>query len=268
MKNIPHDYYLKFVNPSVYDEVLDFHSSGNYTIHEAFQRRTCLHSISDENIVQLTGNELRLYADMDLTFPVSTSSYEGLSSLYRNESCEHFLPSKIDFSIVEKLVGPLLSRNKESYKRGYPSGGALYPVEVFICSLFEGNHSWPYSGKVLHLLPNSGRFEVVQSAVNVDQLKKSLLTVSQSVGCPSFALIYMVYLPKVIFKYRYRGYRLALMEVGSIYMLVELRAKSLGLVCRLWSGYTDTMLSKSLGLNPAMFLPMCVHFVGEAHESI
>lgn len=267
MKTIPHDYYLKFVDASVYEEVLAFHNKGSYTIHPAFQGRTCLHSVDDNDLAQLTGNELRLYPDMDFTFDVSAEFAEK-NCLYRNESCERFLSSKLDFSAIESLVSPIISKNRSSHKRSYPSGGALYPAEIFLCSLTDQNDSWPCPGKILHLLPNSGKFEVVQAAVDIDEIFASLLSPPHSIGSPSLALIYVAYLPKTIFKYRYRGYRMALMEVGSIYMLIELQARSLGLACRLWSAYTDTMLSKSLGLNPALFFPMCVHFIGKAHESL
>ena len=40
-----------------------------------------------------------------------------------------FLTFLLRVSDVEKLMRPLLSRDLGSCKRGYPSGGALYPVE-------------------------------------------------------------------------------------------------------------------------------------------
>lgn len=267
MKNIPHDYYLRFVESSVYDEVLEFHNKGNFTFHGATKGRTILHRLNEKNLEQLTGNELALYPDMDLTLEINISQKDREKTLYRNESCEYFSPLLLEFSDVEKLICPLLSRNLDSYKRGYPSGGALYPVEVFLCSMIDDNPNWPYPGKVLHLLPKSRKFEVMQIQVEVEELKAALLFSSNKIGSPSLAIVYAVYLPKNLFKYRYRAYRMALMEIGSIYMLVELQAKSLGLSCRLWSAYTDLMLCKVLGINPALFLPMCVHFIGKQHEA-
>ncbi|MBE8593968.1 SagB/ThcOx family dehydrogenase [Pseudomonas sp. MAFF 301449] len=262
MKNIPHDYYLRFIDTSVYNEVLDFHSKANFTFHEAFQGKTSLHFLDEEQLAQLTGNELILYPDMDLTVTLTLREEHKERWLYRNESCERFSSTSLDFSAVEELVLPLLSPREGSYKRGYPSGGALYPVEVFLCSLTKENSGWPAPGKILHLLPRSRKFEVMQIEVDADALKAALLSSSNNIGYPSIAIIYMVYMPKNLFKYRYRGYRMALMEVGSIYMLVELQAKSLGLACRLWSAYTDSMLCKVLGLNPTLFFPMCIHFIG------
>ncbi|MDZ5431146.1 SagB/ThcOx family dehydrogenase [Pseudomonas fluorescens] len=267
MKYIPHDYYLKFMDPVVHAETLDFHAKGNYTIHDAFKHSTQLHGFSDQQLSLLTGNELRLYPDMDLTFPICPEIYPD-TTICRNESCETFSSANIDFSIIEKLISPILSSNMLSYKRGYPSGGALYPAEIFMCSLMENNESWPCPEKILHLLPQSRSFEVVQGTQEIAKLKQAILSAPGGIGAPSIAVVYAVYIPKTLFKYRYRGYRLALMEIGSIYMLVELQAKQLGLQCRLWSAYTDTMLNKAIGLNPALFFPMCVHFIGEKHDSL
>ncbi|MHA4980416.1 SagB/ThcOx family dehydrogenase [Pseudomonas extremorientalis] len=267
MKNIPHDYYLRFIESSVYDEVLEFHNKGNFTFHGATKGRTVLHRLDEKSLEQLTGNELALYPDMDLSLAINISQDDREGALYRNESCEDFASLLLEFSDVEKLMFPLLSRDLDSCKRGYPSGGALYPAEVFLCSMIEDDPTWPCPGKVLHLLPKSRKFEVMQIQIAVEELKAALLFSSNKIGTPSLAIVYAVYMPKNLFKYRYRAYRMALMEVGSIYMLVELQAKLLGLSCRLWSAYTDLMLCKVLGINPALFFPMCVHFVGKQHEA-
>lgn len=267
MKNIPHDYYLRFVDASVYDEVLAFHSKGDFTFHEAVKSRTSLHRLNERQLSQLTGNELALYPDMGLSVELKLSQEEIERSLYRNESCEKFLPCSLEFSDVEKLISPLLSRTQDTYKRGYPSGGALYPAEIFLCSLTKDNSTWPCAEKILHLLPKSRKFEAVRLNTDLEEIKAALLSSDNDIGDPSLAIIYTIYMPKNLFKYRYRGYRMALMEVGSIYMLVELQARLLGLSCRLWSAYTDSMVCKALGINPALFFPVCVHFIGKQYEA-
>ncbi|ROM69485.1 microcin B17 processing protein McbC [Pseudomonas brassicacearum] len=261
MKNIPHDYYLRFLDPFVHDEVLSFHTKGNYIIHPATQQSANLHFLTEQQLETLTGNELKLYQDISIEIPMNPHP-DIDPALIRNESETLFNETEIDFSTIEKLVTPLTRLQANESKRGYPSGGALYPVEIFICSLARDNKTWPCQEKVLHLLPKSKTYEVVLGTENVDELRTAILPESSDIGYPSLALIYMAYLPKALFKYRYRGYRLATMEVGSIYMLIELSAKSLNLRCRPWSAYTDTMVCKALKLNPALFVPMCVHYVG------
>lgn len=258
----PHDYYLKFTESAVLADILEFHNKGNYTLHNAFKHMSYLHTLNAEDLETLTGKELHLYPDMHLSTPITRDAIAPLH-LTRTESFDDFKRHDIKFSTIESLIYPLLNTNKNTHKRGYPSGGALYPIEVFICSLNETSKTWPFTEKILHLLPYSRAFEMVQNTSDPTKLKESILPVPSSIGTPDFALIYVAYLPKTIFKYRYRGYRLALMEVGSIYMPIELQAKLLNLKCRLWSGFTDTMLCKEMGLNPAIFTPLCVHFIGQ-----
>lgn len=263
MTAIPHDYYLKFTDSAVLADVQTFHNKGNYTLHSAFKHMSYLHSLTPFDLDNLTGNELHLYPDMNLSTPLQMDSIPP-HAFMRNESCLTFKKSNIAFSTIEQLISPLLNTNSTNHKRGYPSGGALYPVEVFICSLTETSEHWPFPEKALHLLPHSRALETVQNTSSNQQLKDSILCPPSTIGTPSLALIYVAYLPKTLFKYRYRGYRLALMEAGSMYMMIELQAKALDLRCRLWSGFTDSMLCKSLGLNPALFSPLCVHFIGQS----
>jgi len=263
MKNIPHDYYLKFTNTDVMEDVLQFHNKGNFTIHETVKNLTQLHPISLGDLENLTGNETQLYPDLDITFKKDIiNPLDKKNPLYRNSSCGHFKNTKVSFSKLIELIRPLIKVKSDSHNRGYPSAGALYPVEVFCCSLNRKNN-WPSNEKPIHLLSNSKTFEILQSDVNPKLLKDSILPPGHTIGSPSLALIYVIYMPKILFKYRYRGYRMAMMEVGSMYMLVDLSSKTLNLKSRQWSGFTDNMLCKSIGLNPTLFYPACVHFIGE-----
>ncbi|MNE23520.1 hypothetical protein D3C80_1167770 [compost metagenome] len=160
------------------------------------------------------------------------------------------------------MVSPLLTQDGHPYKRGYPSGGALYPIEVFIVNLDNKISNWPSKCNVLHLLPTSRKFEIHSPRIDTKQISQAITSKGSNIGNPALALIYMAYLPKVLFKYRYRGYRLALMEVGSMYMLIDLRCKELNLNSRPWSGFTDHEITKSLNLNPALLIPLCIQFVG------
>lgn len=262
MKNIPHDYYLKFIDSKVNEDILHFHNKGNFTIHDCVRNISYLHNLQAELLIDLTGNELQLYPDMDITLAGPTlDNLSDASPLYRNHSCDFFEDLSISFETVKQLISPLLKKQENTHKRGYPSAGALYPVEVFCCSLSPSN-TWPCAEKILHFLPNSRKFEILQDSYDISSLKEAILPSGHNIGNPSLAIIYVIYMPKTLFKYRYRGYRLALMETGSMYMLVDLQSKALHLKSRQWSGYTDYMICKSMGLNPTLFYPSCVHFIG------
>lgn len=262
MKNIPHDYYLKIVDPIIYEDTLTFHSKGNFILHECVKNISLLHNLQPQLLADLTGNELQLYPDMDVT--IKGHPLENLANenpLHRDCSCDFFDGTALTFESVKQIIRPLLTKSKNTSKRGYPSAGALYPVEVFCCSLSPSN-IWPCPEKILHLLPNSRKFEILQDSRKINSLVEAILPIGNSIGNPSHAIIYMMYMPKTLFKYRYRGYRLALMETGSMYMLVDLQCKALKLKSRPWSGYTDNMVCKAMGLNPTLFYPSCIQLIG------
>lgn len=262
MKNIPHDYYLKFLDPRIYEDILEFHCKGNFTLHDCVRNISRLHNLQPQLLADLTGNELQLYPDMSITLDEPTlETLDNTSPLYREYSCDFFDGCGITFESVKQLMSPLLRKNENTHKRGYPSAGALYPVEVFCCSLSPIN-IWPCPERILHLLPNSGKFEILQNSNDISSLIDAILPTGHDIGNPSLAIIYVMYMPKTLFKYRYRGYRLALMETGSMYMLIDLQCKALNLKGRQWSGYTDNMVCKAMGLNPTLFYPSCVHFIG------
>lgn len=85
---------------------------------------------------------------------------------------------------------------------------------------------------------------------------------SEILGLPHFALVYAVFFERAIFKYRTRGYRLALMEAGSMYQTADLYAKALGLRSRLWAGFTDFQVAKTIGIDMRHMAPLVVQFFG------
>lgn len=261
---IAHDQYLKYITPEVMDDTLAFHAKGNYTIHRSTQHISTLHNIPSKTLEKLTGNELPLnvFTNSSNHTALSLSTLPANHCLRRNDSCPHFPGHTIAFDTVRSLLAPLLKKNELSYKRGYPSGGALYPVEVFCINLHNKIDHWPTQSNALHLLPSSQTFEAHTPTIDIDKLSRAIVPDCSNIGSPALAIAYFIYLPKALFKYRYRGYRLALMETGSMYMLTDLRCKELGLEGRPWSGFTDHEVTNGLNLNPALFLPTCIQLVG------
>jgi len=263
MKTIPHDNYLRLTDPKTYYKTLKFHAQGNFCLHSATQHLTKLHSLSNKEIELLSGNELRYnLLDEGIISGQKIKTLPEDSNLLRDQSCDFFSSRPVDFRTLTTLVSPLVAVKPDTYHRGYPSGGALYPIDVFCCRINPTNEFWPEESDILHLLPNSLTFEAIKSSRPASYLKEAILPVGSTIGTPYCALIYMAYLPKTLFKYKSRGYRLALMEVGSMYMLIDLHCKKLGLKNRVWSGYTDHMVSNALSINPALSLPLCVQFIG------
>lgn len=259
-----HDQYLKYTAPDVIDETLAFHAKGNYTIHKATQHLSTLHQIPLKDLEKLTGNELILDTlTKESAHPsLNLTSLPPPHPLQRNNSCEYFDQRTLHFDTVQSLLAPLLVKSDSTYRRGYPSGGALFPIEVFCINLNNRVEAWPTESSALHLLSSSRTLEAHSPTINSQTLFRAITPQNTTIGTPALALIYFIYLPKALFKYRYRGYRLSLMEAGSMYMLTDLRCKELGLHCRPWSGFTDHQITKNMSLNPTLFLPACIQLIG------
>jgi SagB-type dehydrogenase family enzyme len=263
MSTIPHDSYIRLTDPKVYYETLRFHTQGNFCLHKATQNLTKLHSIRADELQLLTGNELRYnLLDENIINDKKINPLTENSPLLRNRSCDFFSNKSVTFDTLMALMSPLAAVQENSSHRGYPSGGALYPIDVFCCRVNSTKEFWPEESDILHLLPNSLALEAIKPTRPTAYLKEAILPYEGEIGTPYCAIIYMAYLPKTLFKYKSRGYRLALMEVGSMYMLVDLQCKALGLKNRIWSGYTDCMVTNALSVNPALALPLCVQFIG------
>ncbi|MEN4829593.1 MULTISPECIES: SagB/ThcOx family dehydrogenase [unclassified Pseudomonas] len=261
---ISHDEYLKFTSPNVIDETLAFHAKGNYTIHKATQHLSTLHHIPSHDLEKLSGNELILntLANESERSAINLTPLPASHPLQRNNSCDHFGGRPMHFDTVRLLLAPLLVKSDSTYKRGYPSGGALFPIEVFCINLDDTIEAWPAETSALHLLSSSRTLEAHSSTINIQTLSRAITAQNTAIGSPALALIFCIYLPKALFKYRYRGYRLSLMEAGSMYMLTDLRCKELDLRSRPWSGFTDHQITKNLNLNPTLFLPACIQLIG------
>jgi SagB-type dehydrogenase family enzyme len=79
---------------------------------------------------------------------------------------------------------------------------------------------------------------------------------------PSFYVLYCVNLKKSIFKYRTRGYRLSLLEVGSMYQNMLSCAQSAGVSSRVLSGFPERQIAHMCHLDGRLLLPTIVQAFG------
>ncbi|MFV6523119.1 SagB/ThcOx family dehydrogenase, partial [Klebsiella pneumoniae] len=166
-------------------------------------------------------------------------------------------------TIEKLLVNAFSSPDPASVRRPYPSGGAQYPVEVFLCRLSENTENWQTGTNVYHYLPLSRALEPV-AACDTQELYRSLSGGdAERLGRPHFALVYCVIFEKALFKYRYRGYRMALMEAGSMYQNAGLVADQIGLRNRVWAGFTDSYVAKTMNVDQRTAAPLIVQFFGD-----
>jgi SagB-type dehydrogenase family enzyme len=128
--------------------------------------------------------------------------------------------------------------------RAVPSGGALYPLELYVAALrIDGLEAGLY-----HFDPLLGSLEVVRIGLEADELAVLSTYPEIVVSCSALVLVAAVF-GRTRFKYGLRGYRFALLEAGHVGQNIVLTATALGLGAVPLGGFYDRPTDAFLGLD-------------------
>ena len=128
--------------------------------------------------------------------------------------------------------------------RAVPSGGALYPLELFVAALrVDGLEPGLY-----HFDPLRSCLESVRTGLDAAEVA-AVSTYPEIVdGCAAFLVIAAVF-GRTRFKYGLRAYRFALLEAGHVGQNVLLAATALGFAAVPLGGFYDRRTDEFLGLD-------------------
>ena len=128
--------------------------------------------------------------------------------------------------------------------RAVPSGGALYPLELYVGALrVEGLEAGLY-----HFDPLRPGLEVLRTGLEPGKVA-ALSTYPEIVsGCGVVVLVAAIF-GRTRFKYGLRGYRFALLEAGHVGQNLVLAATALGLGAVPLGGFYDRPTDEFLGLD-------------------
>ncbi len=265
MTHVAHQRYAELVDEEVYLDTLQFNAKAHYAILPPFRGSVYLTSVSSERLSEL------IYADVSVAGAgerIEVARADGEPALpYRVESATSFEPNAAaDFDALKRIVSSaLMAQPSESglARMPYPSGGALYSVLTFACRTSAVVNGWAEGDTVFQVQP----FARALDSVNIDTPPETLFDAlcggaTGQLGKPAFAFVYAVHLDRALFKYRYRGYRVAVMEVGAMYQRVTAEVQARKLRTRVWAGFSDCRVASVLGLDATHVLPMAVQFVG------
>jgi SagB-type dehydrogenase family enzyme len=128
--------------------------------------------------------------------------------------------------------------------RAVPSGGALYPLEVYVVPRrVEGVESALY-----HYDPLAHALERLRDDDVEPELREALIFRELLDGCAVVLLVTAMFW-RTRFKYGLRGYRFALLEAGHLAQNVLLAATALGLGAAPVGGFYDRRLDELLGVD-------------------
>lgn len=147
--------------------------------------------------------------------------------------------------------------------RPYPSGGGLYPLELYIVMLnVEG-----VAPSIVHYDPIGARLDVLRP---IDELvlRKAIWNDEEQMREKASAIFIIAGTPqRSIVKYGPRGYRFMLMEAGHMMQNLILMAGGLGWASCCWSGFFDDKVDAMLGLDGVDETSLHMLFVGAPAEA-
>ena len=251
-----------FVDPLVREEVLAFHAHTNWVVGaDGVLPRPwtiCLSNIPQKVVDATGGLDHPLGLLEESAIPLSPSCRQ---LPLRVPSAKAFCPrATVNGKDVSELLAASFAQTADGH-RPYPSAGALYPVGIAFIG-FDRRIDDPNLAGAFHYRPARHVLEPLphleQSLVRRALFGNTQLSARHAAG----ALVFFFHVSVAVFKYRHRGYRHALLEIGAMGQQVDLVAKELGLATRIWSGFSDFELSRALGLNPTVAPIVITQLIG------
>lgn len=171
--------------------------------------------------------------------------------LRRRSSCRQFVPEPVEREDLGNLLhgayGVLdtIDLWGEFCARPVPSGGGLYPLELYVLS----QRVQGLEGGVYHYVPLGHRLEVVRP----DPLPRHM-TSEMFLGQPYLVnaaaiVVLTAVVERSLWKYEDRGYRYILLEAGHVAQNLNLGAEALGLASLNLGGFFDEDLMALLKLD-------------------
>jgi len=144
--------------------------------------------------------------------------------------------------------------------RAWPSGGALYPLEVYVAVLTSDE----LERAVHHYQPQTHRLAQLAPCPDLDRLQ-TLVYADGLWPNASALLVLTAVFARTQVKYGERGYRFVLLDAGHLAQNILLVAEDLGLAAIPLGGFDDQGLGAALGLNAGDEAPLYAILMGVLH---
>lgn len=182
----------------------------------------------------------------------------------RKTSLAQFSDQKIDFAQVQQFLVDAYAID-DSGTRPYPSAGGLYPVEPLVFLFAEKLNGFEaHVSGCYHFRPVTKTLQLIKT-MDFQTFYHHMLhdfVGEDPAHWPNFCVLYLAHLNKAIFKYRYRGYRHALMEAGSMYQHATSMAEHHQLRTTVWSTFSESQMLYELSLDHGSYLPLTMQLFG------
>lgn len=262
-----------FMNMDIWNELL-LPSTTEDAAWELFHENSKLGryfaALSEEQVVQKT-KELHEslpyegYPKVELPAPLATPTSSLSETILNRVSVRNFAPRSFSLEEIATLLHYAYGTTRDNQGtnlprpfRAVPSGGALYPLEIYF-------HCVDVKGLVPGLYHYNAAGHHIRRLSEGDQRK----TIAESLIQPEVALesSLMIFITamfeRTVFKYGDRGYRFTFLEAGHVAQNMNLMATALELGCVNIGGFYDRDVDAYLGLDGIMHSTIYLMAIGE-----
>lgn len=187
-------------------------------------------------------------------------------ALHTRRSVRRFTPTTIDLETLAAILYYSYGRTGEDATirralRTIPSGGALYPLELYF-----------YSASLRDLEPGVYHYHPVRHCLTLLHRHLSLQCLAKAVVQPeivqqaSVVVFVTALFQRSVFKYGNRGYRFTLIEVGHVAQNLHLVLQGLGLSGVSIGGFFDREIDNLLRLDGINHSTLCMVAIGKDAE--
>ena len=241
-----------------------------YPVAWAFHRNTCYWRYQPGNASELSEPvspfkeypEQRLVplpAAQDLTSPLGTA-------IRARFSCRQFRDSPLPLAMLATLLhtcygiqGRVPLGHDELLTRPVPSGGALYPLELYLLV----RHVTDLRPGIYHYAVPAHALELLHAAP-VPPAHLTEIFMGQSYAADAALVVVLTALPaRSLWKYADRGYRLILLEAGHLAQTLNLAIAAFGWGSVNLGGFLDFELGNLLGLDNELEVPLYAMVIGQ-----
>jgi SagB-type dehydrogenase family enzyme len=172
-------------------------------------------------------------------------------AILKRSTAKHLMPEPINLQTVTTLLhcayGVTRDQRSVGYPRAFratPSGGALYPLEIY----FHSAHTVGFQNGLYHYNPAKNHLRLIRSGDQSETIARAI--VQESVARDASLIIFITaFFDRSTFKYGDRGYRFALIEAGHVAQNLNLTALGLNLGSINIGGFYDRRIDEFLDLD-------------------
>lgn len=187
------------------------------------------------------------YTLMDqVALPAAPAEDELRGLIARRRSLRRFTGEPLRLSELSRLLLYSYGRTAPgSHFRTVASGGALYPLEVYVIALKVD----ALEPGIYHYGAEDHHLDLVERGDFVGRTEEVLMSFGVEVASAAVVVVFTAVFRRNTLKYQDRGYRMILLEAGAAAQNLSLVATSLGLGDCYLGGFLDDRLSELLGID-------------------